>query len=52
MCGAPDAQTMDHVFPKSLWSPPYPEDARLGLCHDDRFPLVAGPGGSQTFSTA
>jgi hypothetical protein len=35
ICGAPDARTMDHIFPKSLWSPPYPEDALTApACHD------------------
>lgn len=27
ICGASNARTRDHIFPKSLWSPPYPEDA-------------------------
>jgi hypothetical protein len=35
VCGAPDARTMDHIFPKSLWSPPYPDDALTApACHD------------------
>lgn len=35
VCGAPDARTKDHIFPKSLWSPPYPEGALTApACHD------------------